>query len=103
MHNFFYISDIFLWIIISIFFVGFLIFYIIDISINHISPLISNLIYFVFGPRKQKGKCLSAWETWYRNRPGIRNHWKSMKHFRRLAYIRFLKEVRKEIYQKYNL
>jgi hypothetical protein len=68
-----------------------------DKAISPALSALSNLKFFFFGSRKLKGKYEETWWKYYAHRPGIRDHWKSWNTLRRLAYIKFLKEVRKEI------
>ena len=63
---------------------------------------LTNLRFYFFGKREWKNKYLELWQDHFAHKSGIRKHWKERKHFRRLAYIRLLKEARKEIHAKHN-
>ena len=61
----------------------------------------NNLWFYFFG-KKWEHSYLDLWQQKYAHRSGVREHWKKWRHFRRLAYIRILKEARKEIHAKHN-
>ena len=57
-----------------------------------------NLTFFLFGKKLPEGMTyLELWQKKYAHRSGVREHWKSWACFRRLAYIKILREARKEL------
>lgn len=63
-----------------------------------------NLWFYFFGKKswERKNSYLELWQKKYAHCSGVREYYKSWRHFRRLAYIRILKEARKEIHAKHN-
>lgn len=59
---------------------------------------LQNLKFFLFGRKLPEGRMyLELWQKKFAHRPGVREHWKSWVCFRRLAYIRVLREAKKEL------
>ena len=64
---------------------------------------LQNLKMFLFGMELPEGLTyLELWQNKFAHRSGVREHWKSWDCLRRLAYIRLLKEARKELHKKIN-
>ena len=62
---------------------------------------LQNLHFFLFGKNLPEGiTYLEIWDEKYSHRPKIREHWKSWSGLRRLAYIRLLKEAKKELHSR---
>lgn len=97
MEEFLIVTGIIFWVIVGGIFLFSIVMFLWDKAISPALSALNNLKFFFFGSRKLKGKYEETWWKYYAHRPGIRAHWKSWNTLRRLAYIKFLKEVRKEI------
>ena len=74
--------------------------YCVGFWVEHIKPSVSNLKFCMFGNKEWKGRYYEIWKEQYSSRYSIQKHWHSMKHFRRLAYKRFISEILKERKEK---
>ncbi len=62
---------------------------------------LTNLKVFLFGVKFPDGWTpLQIWQRNFAHRSGVREHWKSWHYLRRLAYIRLLREARKELHTR---
>ncbi len=61
---------------------------------------IVNLKFAIFGSKRRNLEYIKIWQNGFAHKSGVREHWKSWRLFRRLAYIRLLREVKKELHTK---
>ena len=96
----FYYTGILTWVFIACAIFIYISAYYVDFWINHIIPSYLNLKFYLFGNKKWKGKYYKFWVEHCSSRFDIQEHWHSLKHFKRLAYKRFISEILKERREK---
>lgn len=99
--KFFTITGIVVWILIGIAILLFILYILWDKFGKYIPPTLNNLWFYLFGAKWLKEKdLLEIWNSSYSHRSGVRKHFHSWGCLRKLAYIRFLREIRAVIHKK---
>ena len=96
MNTIFYYTGILVWILILLLMIYVVCYYTYWFWKHHVKPSLLNLKVWIFGKTESKGKYYELWLRFFCGRHGTQKHYHSMKHFKRLAYKRFISEVLKE-------
>ena len=96
MNTLFYYTGVLAWMFIAFIAFAYIAAYCVGFWVKHIKPSLSNLKFYIFGIKKWKGRYYEIWIEQYSGRFGLQKNRHSMKHFKRLAYKRFISEVLKE-------
>ena len=100
MNTLFYYTGVLAWVFIAFITLAYIAAYCVCFWVKDIKPSLFNLKFYMFGNKEWKGRYYKIWVEKYSGRFGIQKHWHSMKHFKRLAYKRFISEVFKERKEK---
>lgn len=96
LQSFFTWTGIIFWAVIACIIVGIVISFICYFLSDYVWPSLRNIKYGLFGSKKLVKTYSEAWEI-VRKNPKLIKNLHSRKKFKRFAYRRFLKEVRKEL------
>lgn len=98
MDNLFKITGIIVWILLSpiVFLFVFRVFW--DTLLGPAYHIIANLRFAACGSRNLAGHYVEVWQKCYAHDSDAREYWKQWNRLRRVAYIRFLRETKRELH-----